>query len=280
MIKLQKRKCSFISFLFLPSHKSLYYLLLHSEHKKFHIFVPIQTHQMPNKGANSTYFGDIKEGVSSIIEGMQLTLKHFIDARERRQPMSVSKDNYFEQSTGIVTVHYPKEQIPVPDNGRYRLHNEIQDCIVCDACARVCPVDCIDIVSIKAIEDLGLCSDGTKKRLWAEKFDIDMAKCCYCGLCTTVCPTECLTMTKVYDFSEFERENLTYHFGNLSPEQAKEKKKMLEDEKIKQAQAKLSPKAETSPTTLEGGTSTASMPVTTTVSSLIAPVRKKPVFKK
>ena len=90
---------------------------------------------------------------------------------------------------------------PIPDVGRYRLHNEIDDCIVCDKCAKICPVDCIDIEPIKATEEIGKTSDGTPKRIYAAKFDIDMGKCCFCGLCTTVCPTECLTMTKVYDFS-------------------------------------------------------------------------------
>ena len=118
---------------------------------------------------------------------------------------------------------------PVPDNGRYRLHNEIDDCIVCDKCAKVCPVDCIDIVPIKAVEEIGKTSDGTPKRIYAATFDIDMAKCCFCGLCTTVCPTECLTMTKVYDFSTTDISDHNFVFGEMTLADIAEKKQALEE---------------------------------------------------
>ena len=45
---------------------------------------------------------------------------------------SIMKD-YFEHKEGVFTNYYPHESLPIPDNGRYRLHNEIDDCIVCDA---------------------------------------------------------------------------------------------------------------------------------------------------
>jgi NADH-quinone oxidoreductase subunit I len=126
----------------------------------------------------------------------------------------------------------------VPDVGRYRLHNEIDDCIVCDLCAKICPVNCIEIDAIKATEDIGITSDGTKKRLYAATFNIDLAKCCYCGLCTAVCPTDCLTMTKVYDFPEVDIKNMIYHFTDLSPEQAEEKRQKLTQQQAEMAEAK------------------------------------------
>jgi len=174
------------------------------------------------------YFKDIQEGIRTSVTGLKLTLRHFWQARESRKPINVQDDRYFDQQTGIVTLQYPFESLPIPDNGRYRLHNEIDDCIVCDKCAKVCPVDCISIDAIKATEEVGKASDGSPIRLYAGRFDIDMAKCCYCGLCTTVCPTECLTMTKTYDYSEFDLANMTYHYTNLSPEQADEKRRLYE----------------------------------------------------
>jgi formate hydrogenlyase subunit 6/NADH:ubiquinone oxidoreductase subunit I len=180
------------------------------------------------KGANDSYWAHIKEGIQSSLRGLRLSFRHIRQARKSRKPIYVSDPHYFEQETGIVTLQYPHEAIPVPDNGRYRLHNEIEDCIVCDKCAKVCPVDCIEIEPIKAVGEVGKTSNGSSIRLYAAKFDIDMAKCCFCGLCTTVCPTECLTMTKAYDFSEFEVESMNYHFTNLSPEEAAEKRRLLE----------------------------------------------------
>lgn len=124
-----------------------------------------------------------------------------------------------------VTQRYPHETLHVPDHGRYKLHNEISDCIVCDKCARVCPVDCIDIVPIRSEKEIGKTTDGKSKRMYAARFDIDMAKCCFCGLCTTVCPTECLTMTNEYDFSTEEINTHRVGFATMSEEEVVEKQR-------------------------------------------------------
>jgi formate hydrogenlyase subunit 6/NADH:ubiquinone oxidoreductase subunit I len=176
--------------------------------------------------------------VSALLKGMKLTLTHFLHAGRRRPPTYVDDPNYFKQPAGAVTLKYPYEAIPVPDVGRYRLHNEIDDCIVCDLCAKICPVNCIEIDAIKATEDIGITTDGTKKRLYAATFNIDLAKCCYCGLCTTVCPTDCLTMTKVYDFAEVDVKNMIYHFSDLSPAQVEEKRQKLDKQQADIAAAK------------------------------------------
>jgi formate hydrogenlyase subunit 6/NADH:ubiquinone oxidoreductase subunit I len=214
-----------------------------------------------------TYFETIINGILSLMEGFGLTFKHFRQASQKRKPIGVENKDYFLQDTGIVTTEYPYEAIPVPDNGRYRLNNEIDDCIVCDLCAKICPVNCIDIVPIKSPEEIGKTSDGTTKRIYAATFDIDMAKCCYCGLCTTVCPTECLTMTKTFDYSEYDVRNMTYHFTDLSPEQAEERKQIYEEyEKEKQRlKAESVKKTEETGTTESGGEE--------------KPVEKKPAFK-
>ena len=161
---------------------------------------------------------------------MALTWKHAWSARKSRKIQQVQDPNYFSagENTGIFTLEYPHQKIPVPVNGRYQLHNEMDDCIVCDKCVKVCPVDCIEIEPIKATGLVGHTSDGSPIRLYAAKFDIDMSKCCFCGLCTTVCPTECLTMTSEYDFSVFDVKEHTFGFANLSPEQADEKRQLYE----------------------------------------------------
>ncbi len=196
----------------------------------------------------TTYFQNIADGIRTTAKGMSLTLRHLWAARHRRRAGDVRRGDFFDQNEGMVTVQYPLETIPIPDNGRYRLHNEMDDCIVCDKCAKICPVDCIEIEPIRATEEVGKASDGSPIRLYAAKFDIDMAKCCYCGLCTTVCPTECLTMTKTFDYSELDIRDMVYEFGNLTPAEAEEKKRLLEifqaeKEALKTA-AKSAPKVE------------------------------------
>jgi formate hydrogenlyase subunit 6/NADH:ubiquinone oxidoreductase subunit I len=164
------------------------------------------------------YWHTIFHTLSGLWKGMTITFRHLLQVNKRHSKEGIQSEHYFDQPEGLMTVQYPHESLPVPDNGRYRLHNEIDDCIVCDKCAKICPVDCIEIEAIKAPEVFGMTSDGTPKRIHAARFDIDMAKCCFCGLCTTVCPTECLTMTKAFDFSEYDVADHIYSFANMLEE--------------------------------------------------------------
>lgn len=170
------------------------------------------------------YFSSLVQGFSSILKGLKLTLKHAWQARKSRSLKLVTENDFFEKTSGHVTLQYPHQTIAVPDVGRYQLDCEIEDCIVCDKCAKICPVDCIEIEAIKSPELIRTTSDGSPVRLHAATFDIDMAKCCFCGLCTTVCPTECLTMNSEYDYSVQDVELLNFAFSNLSEKEAQEKR--------------------------------------------------------
>jgi formate hydrogenlyase subunit 6/NADH:ubiquinone oxidoreductase subunit I len=185
----------------------------------------------------ATYWGNIATSFRTLWKGLMLTFRHFRGSVRTHKTRPIQHPQYFDHQEGIATIQYPHEQIPVPDNGRYRLHNEIDDCIVCDKCAKICPVDCITIEPIKATEEIGRTSDGTPKRIYAARFDIDMGKCCFCGLCTTVCPTECLTMTKVYDFSVFDIRDHVYAFGDMTEADILDKKKLLEQQQQAKAAA-------------------------------------------
>ncbi|HDZ58993.1 MAG TPA: NADH-quinone oxidoreductase subunit I [Ignavibacteriales bacterium] len=162
-----------------------------------------------------TYFLKFWQGLGTILIGMKVTFRHlFIPA---------------------VTIQYPSVKPELPERERNRLYVNMDDCIGCLQCARACPVDCIEIETVKSIpgEDLGKTSNGKKKALWVTKFDIDIAKCCYCQLCVFPCPTECIYMTDVYEFSEYERENLIFDFVTLTPDERQEKKKNYEEFLIK-----------------------------------------------
>lgn len=178
-------------------------------------------------------------GFTTAWKGLYLTIKHFFDASESKKIKGIDQKDYFDQQQGIATVQYPHQKIPVPEVGRYQLHVEIDDCIVCDLCAKICPVNCIEIESIKATEAIGKTSDGSVKRLYAPKFDIDMAKCMYCGLCTTVCPTECIVMTSEYDKSVPHVSDLNYKFATMTDIEAEEKRLELEKQLAERQAAKL-----------------------------------------
>lgn len=161
------------------------------------------------------YFGNVWMAIYTAMVGMRRTFRHLF--------------------TPAVTIQYPDVKLKLPERARNSLYVNIDDCIGCDQCAMACPVDCITIETIKSTpdQDLGTTSTGQKKRLHVPKFDIDIAKCCYCGLCVYPCPTECIMMTDVYEFSEFDRKNLIYHYSRMTPEEidvAKEKLKKAEEE--------------------------------------------------
>ena len=167
------------------------------------------------------YFVKFWQGLFTILIGMKVTLRHvFIPA---------------------VTIQYPSVKPQLPERERNRLYVNMDDCIGCDQCARACPVNCIEIETVKSLpeEDLGKTSNGKKKALWVTKFNIDFAKCCYCQLCVFPCPTECIYMTDVYEFSEFQRENLLYDFVTLLPEERSQKKKNYEELQAKKEAEKL-----------------------------------------
>jgi NADH-quinone oxidoreductase subunit I len=185
-------------------------------------------------------FKNIISNIKTISGGMALTLRHLFASKKRRVMDTVKSDNYFaQQDKGTNTIQYPSQELAVPEVGRYQLFVEMDDCIVCDLCAKVCPVDCIAIESIKSTEALGQTSDGTTKRLYAAHFDIDMAKCMYCGLCTVVCPTECITMTNEYDVSVTELADLTYVFAHMPTDEADEKRRLFDEAQAAKQAAKL-----------------------------------------
>jgi NADH-quinone oxidoreductase subunit I len=172
------------------------------------------------------YFLNIWNSLSTVFIGMKVTFKHLF--------------------VPSVTIQYPEVKLQLPERERNRLYMNMDDCIGCDQCARACPVNCIEIETVKSLpeEDLGKTSNGKKKALWVTKFDIDFAKCCYCQLCVFPCPTECIYMTDVYEFTEFERKDLIYSFVTLTPPEIEEKKNNFAELEAEKAAKKAEAAAE------------------------------------
>ena len=74
---------------------------------------------------------------------------------------------------------------------RYRgFHsNDIEKCIGCQMCAKVCPANAITYVKIE--------NAGKKGLKWRPV--VDYGRCCFCGFCTDVCPTKSLKLTPRYE---------------------------------------------------------------------------------
>ena len=170
------------------------------------------------------YFKNIWLGFYTALIGMSITLRHLFVRN--------------------VTIQYPQERLPIPDNARNQLYLDYDLCNGCQQCARACPVNCIKVETIKPTpgDEVPLLKDGSKRGLWVSKYEIDMAKCCFCALCTEPCPTEAIKMTTKFEYTAFKRENLIFEFTKMTTEQAKEKSEMYDkfaaEKKRKEAEAK------------------------------------------
>lgn len=181
----------------------------------------------------SNYVKNVSKGLTTVFEGMGITFKHL-----------------FEKN---VTVQYPDVHPTVeaggdkmPSNARNRLILEPDLCNGCTSCSRNCPVNCITLETMRVLPtdpDQPTLRDGSKRKLWVLKYDIDFAKCCFCGLCTTVCPTESVHFTTEFEYSTYDRKELIYHFSDMSPEKVAEKKKMLADDAKAKAEKAAADKA-------------------------------------
>ncbi len=150
------------------------------------------------------YFQPIKHAVTSVMDGMAVTVSQLFKAP--------------------ITIQYP-DRLPadhdmddlIPDRYRGLLEVDIDICTACLACEKACPIDCIEIDMMKN-------ADGVRVMT---RFDIDMAKCMYCGLCSEPCPVDvypedtglgedavvhCIRHTKEFESSHREIDTLVLSF--------------------------------------------------------------------
>ena len=101
------------------------------------------------------------------------------------------------------TLQYPEELPDIPPTER-GLHNfEIDKCIACDQCAKICPVDCIVIEA-----------EGKGKLARIRTFEIDYTKCLFCALCCEPCPTECIHMGPTFDLVGYTRDEVIIDYAD------------------------------------------------------------------
>jgi len=132
----------------------------------------------------SKYFENVWKSLYSTMVGMKITGRYLL-----QKP---------------ITVQYPDERMPIPNRYRGIHYLEQEKCINCLACARACPIDCIEMDAVRHGKELEWIS-----------FTLDYQKCMFCELCVYPCPKDCIHMGTEFAFvsedrSEFVHDLLSY----------------------------------------------------------------------
>jgi len=119
-----------------------------------------------------------------------------MDLKKLLQPFKLEKNLYKKPMTLV----FPKEALPPVENYRGRQLLDIEKCVGCSMCSRVCPNDAIVMV------------DFNDKKCP----QIHLGKCCFCGLCAENCPTGALEMTSEIFIAGYDRSFALYDPEKLS----------------------------------------------------------------
>lgn len=167
------------------------------------------------------YFKNVWDGFWTTIVGMKITGRYLL-----QKP---------------ITVQYPDERLPIPDRYRGIHYLEQEKCINCLACARACPIDCIEMDAIRHGKELE----------WVS-FTLDYQKCMFCELCVYPCPKDCIHMGKEYAFVSYDRSEFVHDLlsfkgmdkaARIRMREAEVKKKAKEEAKAKKAAEKAAAEA-------------------------------------
>ncbi len=104
------------------------------------------------------------------------------------------KQILFVLRPGVVTLPYPVESQPVPENFRGMPHWDHHACIGCGGCAAHCPARTILIRDV--CQELRIMM-------------YDASRCTFCGRCADVCPENAITMTDRFEIATGDREDVT-----------------------------------------------------------------------
>jgi formate hydrogenlyase subunit 6/NADH:ubiquinone oxidoreductase subunit I len=112
--------------------------------------------------------------------------------------MSMTGEVYKHLFRKRATILYPfkeRELIPIPKGLRGKLAFDLEKCVGCGMCFRVCPSETIEMID-----------DETKKRLKRPIFRLD--RCTFCAQCEDVCPTHAILMTNNFELAGFDRRQM------------------------------------------------------------------------
>ncbi len=121
-----------------------------------------------------------------------------MSVKETLKAISYSVGNVIKKP---VTKMYPDVPMPISKRSRGMLSLDLDDCIGCELCYKICPADAIRMQKL----DVHFAHNARD-----EAPTIDFNKCIFCGLCSEICPPQVLHHTHKYDISTKNRAELMF----------------------------------------------------------------------
>ena len=140
------------------------------------------------------YFSGIAHGLKTLATGMKITGYYFSHARKeiitQQYPENRDELKMFDRFRGIV-------EMPHDENNEHA-------CTGCQACEVACPNGSIEILWERIVDP-----ETGKKKKTIDKHVYHFSMCTLCNLCIIACPTDAIVMGQNFEYSVFDRKQLT-----------------------------------------------------------------------
>jgi formate hydrogenlyase subunit 6/NADH:ubiquinone oxidoreductase subunit I len=126
--------------------------------------------------------------------------------------MTIEKELLENAMKKPATLLYPSEKALPVERIRGRVAWEIEECIGCGLCSKICPSEAIEMIGKGREADI--------------IYHLD--RCMFCGECVDICPTKAIRTTSDYELASATREEMTIHYRRkekYAPEKESQPKK-------------------------------------------------------
>jgi len=135
------------------------------------------------------YLRKVFTGFSSLIQGMDITIKYFLNPKTvitQQYPENRDTLEMFERFRGPLSM-------PHDENGE-------NACTSCGICEKACPNGSISVLSTKDLSG----------RKVLGQYVYRISQCAFCGLCVEACPFGAIAMTRDFELTVYDRNELTW----------------------------------------------------------------------